>query len=100
MSGTTAILGSVGESSGAMLALAQWHAASPARRIVAAEQLMASPCGVVLPRLDEIPVEHRFLADDREAIALAEILVSWWPPSAIRSRDCGLFQIKRPQPRS
>jgi hypothetical protein len=75
MSGTTASLGPVGESSGAMLALAQWRAASPARRIVAAEQLMAPSCGVVLPRLDEIPVEHRFLADDREAIALAEILV-------------------------
>jgi len=36
---------------------------------------MARECGVVLPRLDEIPAEHRFLADDREAIALAEILV-------------------------
>jgi hypothetical protein len=36
---------------------------------------MARECGVVLPRLDEIPAEHRFLADDREAIVLAEILV-------------------------
>ena len=75
MSGIAAGLGSLGEGSGAVLALAHRQAASPARRVVAAEQLMAPPCGVVLPRLDEIPVEHRFLADDREAIALAEILV-------------------------
>lgn len=75
MSGTTASLGPVGESSGAVLALAQWPAASPTRRVVAAEHLMAPLCGVVLPRLDGIPVEHRFLADDRDAIALGEILV-------------------------
>jgi hypothetical protein len=37
--------------------------------------LIAPHCGVVLPRLGEIPVEHRFLADDQEAIALAETLV-------------------------
>jgi hypothetical protein len=36
---------------------------------------MAPPCEVVLPTLEKIPVEHRVLADDREAIALAEILV-------------------------
>jgi len=36
---------------------------------------MAPECGIVLPRLDEIPREHRFLADDQETIALAEILV-------------------------
>ncbi len=36
---------------------------------------MAPQCGVVLPRLDEIPLEHRFVADDREGIKLAEILV-------------------------
>jgi hypothetical protein len=37
---------------------------------------MAPECGVVLPRLNEVPVEHRFLADDRETIRLAEILVT------------------------
>jgi len=68
-------LSAVGKGGRAMLALAQRQAASSARRIVAAEQLMAPYCGVVLPRLDEIPIEHRFLGDDREAIALAEILV-------------------------
>jgi len=36
---------------------------------------MAPEYGVVLPRLNEVPVEHRFLADDRETIRLAEILV-------------------------
>jgi len=38
--------------------------------------LIAPECGVVLPRLNEVPVEHRFLADDRETIRLAEILVT------------------------
>jgi len=37
--------------------------------------LMAPPCEAVLPTLQRIPVEQRFLADDREVIALAEILV-------------------------
>jgi hypothetical protein len=37
--------------------------------------LMAPECSVVLPRLNDVPVEHRFLADDREAMALAETLV-------------------------
>jgi hypothetical protein len=35
---------------------------------------MAPQCGIVLPRLDHIPVEHRFISDDREIIRLAEIL--------------------------
>ena len=56
----------------------RWHrgrALLPPRRILTAHQLMAPECGVVLPRLDEIPREHRFLADDQETIALAGILV-------------------------
>jgi hypothetical protein len=36
---------------------------------------MAAPCGIVLPTLAEIPPEHRFSADDREMIALAETLI-------------------------
>ena len=35
---------------------------------------MVRHCGIVLPRLDHIPVEHRFVSDDREIIKLAEIL--------------------------
>lgn len=75
MSGTAGVLGSVGEGDRAMLAMAPRESTSPPRRILTAHQLMAPECGVVLPRLDEIPREHRFLADDQETIALAEILV-------------------------
>ncbi len=58
-----------------MLAMAPRESTSTPRRILTAHQLMAPECGVVLPRLDGIPGEHRFLADDQETIALAEILV-------------------------
>jgi hypothetical protein len=58
-----------------MFAMALWETTSGARRIATAEQLMAPGCGVVLPRLNDIPAEHRFLADDRETIALAESLL-------------------------
>ena len=36
---------------------------------------MAHRCDIGLPLLDEISAEQHFVADDREAIALAEILV-------------------------
>jgi hypothetical protein len=36
---------------------------------------MAAPCEIALPSLLNVPTEQRFSADDREAIALAEILV-------------------------
>jgi hypothetical protein len=36
---------------------------------------MAPPCELVLPTLEKVPTEQRFSADDREVIALAEILV-------------------------
>jgi hypothetical protein len=75
MSGTAGVLGSVGEGDRAMLAMAPRESSSTPRRILTAHQLMAAECGVVLPRLDEIPGEHRFLADDQHTIALAEILV-------------------------
>jgi hypothetical protein len=58
-----------------MLAVAPRQAPATARRIVTAEQLMAPKCGVVLPRLNKIPVEYRFVADDREVITLAGTLV-------------------------
>jgi hypothetical protein len=36
---------------------------------------MAGACGISLPSLGDLPVEHRFSADDREVIELAETLV-------------------------
>jgi hypothetical protein len=41
----------------------------------APHKLMAAPCGIGLPSLLNVRSEHRFSADDQEAIALAEILV-------------------------
>jgi hypothetical protein len=58
-----------------MLPLARREAPSNTRRSPATNLLIAPPCEVVLPRLDEVPVEHRFMSDDRELLALAEILV-------------------------
>jgi hypothetical protein len=58
-----------------MLAVAGRETAIATRRISAADKLMAAPCGVGLPSLVSVPTEQRFSADDREAIALAEILV-------------------------
>jgi hypothetical protein len=74
MSETANGFGSVSESGGTMLPLALRETASAPRR-VAATQLMAAPSGIVLPSLVNVPTEQRFSADDREAIALAEILV-------------------------
>ena len=48
---------------------------SPASRRFSASDLMADRCEIGLPLLDEISAEQHFVADDREAIALAEILV-------------------------
>ena len=76
MSGTAGVLSLVGQSDRTMFAMAPWASTSTSRRVPTAEQLMAPECGVVLPRLNEVPVEHRFLADDRETIRLAEILVT------------------------
>jgi len=75
MSGLTDGLGLARESNRTMLPLARREAPSSTRRSTAANLLIAPPCELVLPRLDEVPVEHRFLADDREVLALAEILV-------------------------
>jgi hypothetical protein len=76
MSGTADSVRTVGESGGAMLALARRQASSPAGRVVAAAQLMAPQCGVVLPCLTGIPVEERYVADDRETLTLLETLVA------------------------
>ena len=76
MSGTAGVFSLVGQGDRTMFAMAPWASTSTSRRVLTAEQLMAPECGVVLPRLNEVPVEHRFLADDRETIRLAEILVT------------------------
>jgi hypothetical protein len=58
-----------------MLALARREAPSNTRRRPATNLLIAPPCELVLPSLETMPVEHRFSADDRELLALAETLV-------------------------
>lgn len=75
MSGIAASLGLASESDRAMLSLARREAPLATGRSPAADLLMAPSCQVVLPTLDKIPAEPRFLADDWEAIALAKILV-------------------------
>ena len=75
MSGLTDGLGFARESNRTMLALARWEASSNTRRSPTANLLIAPPCELVLPRLHEVLVEHRFLSDDRELLAMAEILV-------------------------
>ena len=75
MSGTANVLGTVGAGDRAMLPLARWKTPRAARRVPAADQLIAPPCEVAMPTLEKVPTEQRFSADDREVIALAEILV-------------------------
>ena len=75
MSGTANVLGPRGEGGRAMLSMATGKATDATRRISAAHKLMAAPCGIGLPCLTNVPSEQRFSADDREVIALAEILV-------------------------
>ena len=75
MSGTTIVLGARGKSSRAKLAVAIGKTTFATRRVSAANRLMAPVCGIVLPSLAEVPTEQHFSADDRQVIALAEILV-------------------------
>ena len=75
MSGTANVLGTVGAGDRAMLPLARWKTPRAARRVPAADQLIAPPCEVAMPTLEKVPTEQRFSADDREVIALAETLV-------------------------
>lgn len=75
MSGNASVLGSVSESGRTMLALARRETPGTTRRVLATDRVMAPPCEVVLPTLEKVPTEQRFSADDREVIALAEILV-------------------------
>jgi hypothetical protein len=75
MSGTAGVLGPVSEGGRALRTLARRETAVATRSVLTADELMAPPCEVVLPTLEEVPTEQRFSANDREVIALAEILV-------------------------
>ena len=71
---TANVLGVARQSGRPMLALAQWKT-SPTSWRRSASDLMAPRCHIGLPLLEKISAEQRFLADDREAIALTESLV-------------------------
>jgi hypothetical protein len=76
MSRTSNILGTGGKSHRAVLTMARGQKPLATRRLSAVGKLMAAPCGIVLPCLSGVPTEQRFSADDKEVIALAEILVN------------------------
>ncbi len=77
MSATASVLRTLGESGGTVLPLARREAPRATGRLPAASELIAPPCEVVLPTLEKVPTEQRFSIDDREVIALAEILVKF-----------------------
>jgi len=74
MPGIANRLGAVREGSRSVLPLARWETPSNTRRSPATNLLIAPPCELGLPSLETISVEHRF-SDDRELLALAEMLV-------------------------
>jgi hypothetical protein len=53
----------------------QPHSTRCSSRLAAAGQLMAQGSGLVIPRLDGVPVVHRLVADDRLAVMLAMALL-------------------------
>ncbi|HKV78815.1 MAG TPA: hypothetical protein VJP02_11765 [Candidatus Sulfotelmatobacter sp.] len=65
----------LGKSGRAMLPLASRKTSTTTRRIATTDKLIAGACGISLPSLADLPAEHRFSADDREIIGLAETLV-------------------------
>jgi hypothetical protein len=75
MSGIANRLGTSGEGGRTMLRLACRETPRATWRLPATSQLMAPPCQLVLPNLEKVSPELRFSGDDREMIALAEILV-------------------------
>jgi len=77
MSATANVLSTLGEGGRTMLPLARRETPRATWGLPAASQLMAPPCELVLPNLERVPTEQRFSADDREVIALAEILVRY-----------------------
>ena len=72
MSRTASVLGTRGEGSGPVLALAQ-RKTSPAPGRITAAHLMAPPSQIGLPSLEGVTTEQRFLADDTEPVGLAEL---------------------------
>jgi hypothetical protein len=75
MCGTAVSIGNPGKSGRGVLPLASRKTSAATRRIAATDKLMAGGCGISLPSIADLPVEHRFSADDREVIGLAETLV-------------------------
>jgi hypothetical protein len=75
VSATANVLSTLGEGGRTMLPLACRETPRATRRLPATSQLMAPPCELVLPTLEKIPTEQRFSAEDRDVIALAEILL-------------------------
>ncbi len=53
----------------------QRHPTRRPTRLATAAQLMAEGGGLLIPRLDAVPLVHRVVADDRLAVALAKSLV-------------------------
>jgi hypothetical protein len=76
MSGTANVLGTGGKSRRAMLKMASGETAVATRGISAADKLMAAPSVITLPCVSGVQTEQRFSADDKEVVALAEILVN------------------------
>jgi hypothetical protein len=75
MSATANVLSTLGEGGRTMLPLARRETPRATWRLPATSQLMAPPCELVLPTLERVPTEQRFSAEDRDVIALAEILL-------------------------
>jgi len=75
MPATASVLSTPGEGGRTVLPVACRETPRATWRLPAASHLMAPPCQLVLPTLEKVPTEQRFSADDREVIALAEILV-------------------------
>src|SRR6202140_1704667 len=53
----------------------QPHAPRRPTRLASSRQLMAQGSGLLIPRLDAVPMAHRLVADDRLAVMLAKSLL-------------------------
>ena len=53
----------------------QPHATRRPSRLASSRQLMAQGGGLLIPRLDAVPMAHRLVADDRLAVMLAKALL-------------------------
>lgn len=77
MPGTDTRLRALRGRRGCQRARLQPHATRRATRLASARKLMAQGGGLVIPRLDGIPLVHRLVADDRLAVLLAKSLVEF-----------------------